>query len=191
MNYRMAFWAQSLDNTSPDHFVVENFEDGDSLEVQQSLVSAMSRVRRVGVKVYENQDGSTYAFLKDPDRHDTEWLLSVTPTQLDAAERTSPVRCYIVKAASSRRVANKAGAFSATGGSSRFCEAFIASLRRFVGTKAGRTLDETQYAVLDAVIQTLDTVTGRRRGFGLWSILLAGVILFSVASLVLVLVMRQ
>jgi hypothetical protein len=175
MIYRTAFWAQSLDNKSPDQFVTHGIKDGDSMEVRQGIVLAMSLVREKGRKVYDNGTSRIYAYAKVPAPLNflraprSEWLLSVTPVDSDAAERASPVTCYVLKEVS--RAEADVSTTPTPSGEGGFSRRFTADLRSFLETIAtssapaapkvpGRRLEESHYEILDAVVQVLDSLTG-------------------------------
>lgn len=163
MIYRAAFWAQSLDNKSPDQFVTHGIKDGDSLGVRQGIVLAMSLVREKGRKVYDNGTSSIYAYARVPaplnflSAPRSEWLLSVTPVDTDAAKRASPVTCYVLKEVS-RGEAN-VSTTPTPSGEGGFSRRFTADLRSFLEVP-GRRLEESHYEILDAVVQVLDSLTG-------------------------------
>lgn len=88
MTERLRFWAQALDNTSPDHFDMrgEPLAPDDSA-ARQEIVSRVSRVARSGSRVFQ-RDG--VRLLADG-RH---FVVEVASVQRDEAGRIAPVVCY-------------------------------------------------------------------------------------------------
>ncbi len=88
MKEKFIFWAQALDNTSPDHF----YARGDELSVddsarRQEAVSLVSSVIKNGKHVYE--DGGV---LLTADAH--HFVIECPSAQRDRAGRIAPIVCY-------------------------------------------------------------------------------------------------
>ena len=88
MNAELAFWAQSLDNSAPDHM-----SDGgrvlapDETSVRQSVVGRVSRVTREGERLAD-VDGVILTWSGD------EFVLEITAEERDVAGREAPMSCH-------------------------------------------------------------------------------------------------
>ena len=84
----LTFWAQALDNSSPDHLDLkgEVLSPDDTIR-RQKVVSLVSTVVKVGSRVFEvrgiqlTADGSHF-------------VVEVPSSQRDSAGRTAPIVCY-------------------------------------------------------------------------------------------------
>lgn len=88
MTEKFIFWAQALDNSSPDHFDVQSEElaADDSIR-RQEAVSSVSRVIKNGTRLYEVSG----VLLTADARH---FVLEVPSAQRDRAGRIAPIVCY-------------------------------------------------------------------------------------------------
>lgn len=88
MKNELIFWAQALDNSSPDHFEMrgEKISDDDSLRREEG-VSLISNVVKSGSRVFESHGMQLTADQK-------HFVIEVLSTQLDQIGRAAPVICY-------------------------------------------------------------------------------------------------
>ena len=88
MTEKFIFWAQALDNASPDHFEVggEELSVDDSARRQEG-VSSVSTVIKKGTRIYDVNG----VLLTADDRH---FVLEVPSAQRDRAGRAAPIVCY-------------------------------------------------------------------------------------------------
>lgn len=88
MNKDLIFWAQALDNSSPDHIEISGaILSPDDTVRRQEAVSRVSNVVKAGTRVFESRDLQMTA-----DEH--HFVIEVPSTQRDRAGRTAPVVCY-------------------------------------------------------------------------------------------------
>lgn len=87
MKNELIFWAQALDNSSPDHIEMrgEKISDGDSLRREEG-VSLISNVVKSGSRIFESHGMHLTADQK-------HFVIEVPSIQLDQLGRTSPVVC--------------------------------------------------------------------------------------------------
>lgn len=88
MKGNFVFWAQALDNSSPDHV---NVGGGDLLpndnERRQKAVSSVSHVVKVGSRIFDEAG----ILLVIDDKH---FVLEILSLQCDNAGRAAPIVCY-------------------------------------------------------------------------------------------------
>lgn len=88
MTRLFTLWAQSLDNSSPDHFEVR----GEELAVEDSIrrqaaVSSVSSVIKTGMRVYDRG-----GVVLTADAH--HFVLEVRSAERDRAGRAAPIVCH-------------------------------------------------------------------------------------------------
>lgn len=88
MMERSVFWAQALDNSSPDHIYMhgEPLSPSDSAR-RQEAVSLVSGVVKTGVRVFESHGMSLTA-------DEGHFVVEILSAQRDQAGRTAPLVCY-------------------------------------------------------------------------------------------------
>lgn len=84
----LSFWAQALNNSSPDHIVKHGVElEPDDILGRREVVSLVSEVIKRGTRIYESK-GS----LLTADAH--HFVIEIPTAQLDQIGRTAPIVCY-------------------------------------------------------------------------------------------------
>ena len=82
------FWAQALDNSSPDHIrMEENDLTSEEADQRQKAVSLVSAVVKTGRCVFEKQNVRLF----DDGKH---FVIEITSAQCDQIDRTAPIVCY-------------------------------------------------------------------------------------------------
>lgn len=111
MTDKFIFWAQALDNVSPDHIDMYGKElSPDDTTSRQNAVSLVSGVVKVGSCLLEKQGFR----LTEDGRH---FVIEVLSAERDRAGRTAPIICYgnyhsAIDDALNERVAESIGHFA-------------------------------------------------------------------------------
>ncbi len=88
MTDKSIFWAQALDNASPDHIETHGEElPPDDTARRQEAVSLVSNVVKAGVRVFDRRGVQ----LTEDGRH---FVVEVPSAERDRAGRTAPIVCY-------------------------------------------------------------------------------------------------
>ena len=88
MTGKLIFWAQALDNASPDHFEMRGEELlSDDAVRRQEAVSLVSDVVKAGTRIFDAQGVQ----LTEDGRH---FVVELPSAELDRAGRRAPIVCY-------------------------------------------------------------------------------------------------
>ena len=92
MAEKYIFWAQSLDNTSPDHFMDQGVDLlAEEKQGRQKIVSLIYEVAKRGRRRYDASGVALTATRRD-------FVLDVPMVELDVVGRSAPVTAYGVMA---------------------------------------------------------------------------------------------
>ena len=83
----LSFWAQALDNTSPDHFMQDEHMLDDDSQGRQGIAQSVSRVKSNGSRAYD-ESGVILVV------HRTEFVLEFPCEERDDSGRVSPIVCH-------------------------------------------------------------------------------------------------
>lgn len=149
MTDKFIFWAQALDNASPDHFDVygNNLAPDDTVQ-RQEAVSMVSSVIKNGTRLF---DKNSVLLTADA----SHFVLEVQSVQRDLAGRNAPIVCC--------------GDYETITGNALGSSAVIA-LENFA-KKIGRSLQPEYYQLVLASFDALKKKSLKRKGKGIvWTI---------------------
>lgn len=88
MTAQLIFWAQALDNASPDHIDISGARlSPDDVVRRQEAVSLVSNVIKAGIRIFDDSGVQ----LTEDGRH---FVVEVPSAERDRAGRVAPIICY-------------------------------------------------------------------------------------------------